>query len=80
MPRGEIVVAWAFVGWSSCFPDIGEYEFQTSVSWIAVDTRHVSSSDGLVLSDPFDKIEFDPLWPYKKGVCALVILRKISKT
>ena len=80
MPRGKIVVAWAFVGWSSSFPDIGAYEFQTSAFSTAVDTRHVSSSDGLVLSDLFNKIESDPLWPYKKGVCALVILRKISKT
>ena len=57
-------MAWAFVGWSSSFPDIGAYEFQTSASSTAVDTRHVSSSDDL---DLLDKVESDPFWPYKKG-------------
>ena len=80
MSRGRIVVARASVGWSSSFPDGGAYEFETSAFSTTVDTRHVSSSDGLDLSDPFNKIESDPLWPYKKGERALVVLRKIFKT
>ena len=79
MSRGGIVVAQASVGWSSSFSDDGAYEFETSVFSTAVDARHVSSSDDLDFSDPFNKIESDPLCPYKKGECALVVLKKFSK-
>ena len=48
------------------------YEFRTSVSSTAVDTRHVSSSDD---SDLFGKVESDPFWPYKKGdaLCSFLL-------
>ena len=42
MLRGKSAVAWASVGSSSSFPDIGAYEFQTSAYRTTVDT---TSSD-----------------------------------
>ena len=74
-PGGRIIFCLNYVTWRDCSGpgvrrlefvlfDDGVYEFGTSVSSTAVDTRHVSSSDD---SDLFDKVESDPFWPYKKG-------------
>ena len=63
MPRGWISVVRASVGLEFVLSDSRVYEFRTSAFFVAVDTRHVSSSDD---SDLFGKVESDLFWPYKK--------------
>ena len=67
MPRGWISVVRASVGLEFVLSDSRVYEFRTSAFFVAVDTRHVSSSGGPDFLDLFGEIESDPFWPYKKG-------------